>query len=41
MAGATTLTAAAVDAPSAALPLVCGALAAAVARGRAGWLVYR
>jgi uncharacterized membrane protein YphA (DoxX/SURF4 family) len=41
MVGATTLTVATVDVPSAALPLVCGVLAAAVVRGRASWLADR
>ena len=41
MVGATTLTAAALNVPSAAVPFACGVLAAAVARGRGSWLAYR
>ena len=41
MVGATTITVATMDAPSAILPFVCGALATAVARGRASWLAFR
>ena len=41
MVGATTLTVATADVPSAALPFACGVLATVVVRGRAGWLSYR
>jgi len=41
MVGATTLTVATVDVPSATLPFVCGVLATAVVRGRASWLADR
>jgi len=41
MVGATTITVATMDVPSAILPFVCGLLAIAVARGRASWLADR
>ena len=41
MVGATMITVATMDVPSAILPFVCGALAIAVARGRASWLADR
>ena len=41
MVGATTITVATMDVPSALLPFVCGALAVVVARGRASWLTDR
>jgi uncharacterized membrane protein YphA (DoxX/SURF4 family) len=41
MVGATTITVATMDVPSALLPFVCGVLAVVVARGRASWLADR